>query len=208
MMKTKIFFSMVILLAWPTLLPAQITREQADAIVSEYLQNEATRPSFLYVNNNTPSQEDIVLTTNKGEIIKAKYACRVYFLDEYFDVNGPFQRRYLLVNENNGNLLEIITNNDFGPDDLASWKIVSMPSGLADRKYDTGKSLYPNPVDDWLTLPCTGDRIRVEIRDLKGACLFSGLLSDKDVCRLNVSFLSAGIYMVNVSGETYKIIKN
>jgi len=207
-MKIKILFSMLILLAWSALSSAQITREQGDAIVSEYLRNEATRPYFLYFNNNTPSQEDIVLTTDKGEIIKAKYACRVYFFDEYFDVNGPFQRRYLLVNENTGNLLEIIINNDFGPSDLASWAIVSMPSGLAERKKDAGKSLYPNPVDDWLTLPCTGDRIRVEIRDLKGACLFSGLLSDKDACRLNVSFLNAGIYIVNVSGETYKIIKN
>jgi len=187
---------------------AQVKREQADAIVSEYLQNEVTRPYFLYVNNNTPSQGDIVLTTDKGEIIKAKYACRVYFLDEYFDVNGPSQRRYLLVNENIGNLLEIITTNDSGPGDLASWEVVSMPSGLAERKDDIGKSLYPNPVDDWLALPCTGDRILVEIRDLKGACLFSGLLSDKDPCRLNVSFLNAGIYLVSVSGETYKIIKN
>jgi len=177
-MKTKGLFPIFVLLAFPVSLFSQITREQADAIALEYIQKEVINPCLLYVNNNTPDQEGITLTTHNGETIKAKYTCRGYYLNENLDVKGPFQRRYLLVNENTGNLLEIITTNDFGPGDLVSWEVVSMPSGLADRKKDTDKFL------------------------------FSGLLSDKDACRLNVSFLNAGIYMVNVSGETYKIIKN
>ena len=70
------------------------------------------------------------------------------------------------------------------------------------------KLLYPNPVGELLTIPCNGEFTDVEIYDLKGNCLFSGLLSDKDACQLNVSFLNAGIYMVNISGKTYKMIKN
>ena len=85
---------------------------------------------------------------------------------------------------------------------------MEVPSGLDDLKEDTYKFLYPNPVDDWLTLPCKGENTRVEIYDLKGTRLFSGSLSGNDACQLNVSFLSAGIYMVNVDGKTYKIIKN
>ena len=82
--------------------------------------------------------------------------------------------------------------------------MLSNVTGFTEQKYNN-KQLYPNPVDDWLTLPCTGESTRVEIYDLKGTRLFSGLLSEK--CELNVSFLNAGVYMVNVSGETYKLIK-
>jgi len=69
------------------------------------------------------------------------------------------------------------------------------------------KLLYPNPVGDWLTIPCNGENTRVEIYDLKGTRLLNKTLSGKDVCQLNVSFLSAGVYMVNVGGKMYKIIK-
>ena len=68
--------------------------------------------------------------------------------------------------------------------------------------------LCPNLVDDWLTLPCNGESVRVEIYDLRGARLFSGTLSNKDACQLNVSFLNTGLYIVRVDGETYKIVKN
>ena len=206
----KIIISMSILFFGVTSLFAQkITHEQADAIVLNYLQNEITRPYYLSVNVNTPNEEDFVITTHNGESIKVKYACRVYFFDEYSDVNGPAQRRYFLVKENNGDLLEIITEKDFGPSgDTFAWMVLKTPTGLVDQKDNKDQSLYPNPVDDWLTIPCTGENTRVEIYDLKGTRLFSGLLSDKDDYRMNVSFLSAGMYLVTISGKTQKIIKN
>ena len=50
-----------------------------------------------------------------------------------------------------------------------------------------------------------------EYQAKRGTSLFSGLVLDDAGCRLNVSFLSAGVYMVSVFGETrnvFKIIKN
>ena len=205
----RIFIAMSFLVAWMTLLSAQVTREQADAIVLNYLQNEATRPYFLYLNVNTPREENFFITTHGGESIKVKYACRVYFFDEYSDVNGPAQRRYFLVKEDNGDLLEIITEKDFGPSgDISAWVVLKTPTGLVEPKDDNIKPLYPNPVDDWLTVSCDGENTRVEIYDLKGTRLFSKELSDKDDCRLNVAFLNAGVYLVAVSGKTHKMIKN
>ena len=69
------------------------------------------------------------------------------------------------------------------------------------------QQLYPNPVDEWLTIPCSGVSAYVEIYDLKGNSLFSGRVFPDKACQLNVSFLNAGIYIVNVSGKTYKMIK-
>ena len=207
-MKTnpKTLFLLLILLVWATSSSAQIMRAQADAIVLNYIQTgNVTQPYHLYVNDNAPNETGISITMSTGETVKAKYACMVYYLNE----SESAKSRYLFVKEDNGSLLEIIANNDLGPGDLASsWTALNLSSEFAVEDANNNKSLYPNPVDDWLTLPCTGDNSRVEIYDLKGTCLLSGTLSDKDACRLDVSFLSAGIYLVKVGGETYKVIKN
>ena len=208
----KMIISMLVLIAWTTSLRAQITREQADAIVLEHIQNEVTQPHLLYVNVNSPNAEGITIETRMREKVNVKHACLVYFLDENPDVSGPSQRRYLFVKKDNGNLLEIKTRNDYLPNDIDSWKVVEISTGLNEKEGNNLKPPYPNPVDDWLTLPSSGDRTRVEIYDLKGTRLFSGLFSGKNAYQLNVSFLNAGVYIVNVSGETgtanYKIIKN
>ena len=197
----RIFILMPVLIAWTTSLPAEnITREQADAIVQEYVQSEVTQPYFLYANVNKPNGDGISVTTSNGETFSAKYACRTYCLNE----NVLSQRRYLFVKEEGGSLLEVIASNDLSK--LGdSWKEVE----TADLTGSKGslKQLYPNPVSDLLTLPCNGESARVEIYDLKGTRLFSGMLLGEDACQLNVSFLNAGVYMVNVAGETYKIIK-
>jgi len=193
----KIFIPMLALTVWATSLSA-ITREEADVIVQNYVQSEAA--GKLHANLNAPNGEGIAITTSNGETFKAKYACWTYCLDE----NESSLRRYLFVKEEGGSLLEVIASNDQSELDN-SW--VAIPTGLIDTKGNI-KSLYPNPVGDLLTLPCNGANARVEIYDLKGTRLFAGWLSGEEPCQLNVSFLSAGVYMVNVSGETYKIIKN
>jgi len=207
----KILITMLVLIAWTASVFAQITREQADAIVLEYLKSELTQHSCLYVNVNTPNEEGIVITTYREEIVKVKYACWIYCAYEAYPSPAMdlvfTQYRYLFVKEDTGNLLEVITNNDFNiSGNLNSWEIVKAPVGFTNPK-ENNKSLYPNPVNDWLTLPCDEENTRVEIYDLKGSRLFSGTLSDKDACRLDVSFLKTGTYVVNVSGKTYRIIK-
>lgn len=191
---------MSFLFSWTISLSAQITRNQADAIVLDYLKNEGIpQQVLLYVNADAPSAEG-VLTTSNEEVIKAKYACWIYFLDE-----NESQSRYLFVKADSGNLLEVIASNDSGPNDLFSWKAVDTTNGLTQVK-DNSIPLFPNPVGDILTLPCNGEPLNVEICDLSGTRLFSGSLSAKD-CKLDVSFLKTGVYLVNVSGKTYKIIK-
>ena len=198
-MKKGIIVTLV--LAWAaSLFAGNITREQADAIVQSYVQSETGQAGMLYANVNEPNEVGITITTSNEEALRAKYACWAYCLDE----NEQSKRRYLFVKEEGGALLEVIANNDIS-DLRASW--AAMPTGLAGSKGSV-KLLYPNPVDDLLTIPCNGVNVRIEIYDLKGTCLFAGLLSGEENCKLNVSFLNAGVYMVSVAGETYKIIKN
>jgi hypothetical protein len=200
----KILILVLAFVALATSLSAQITWEQADNIVKEYLQNEMITYNLLYVYVNAPSEEGIEITTSNEETFKAKYACWAYYLDE----SEFSQRRYFFVKEDNGSLLEVIAKNDLGIDNT-QWEEVGT-TGLVDGKINNLKPLYPNPVDDLLTIPCSGNHIRVEIYDLKGSHLFSKSLSDKETYQLDVSFLKAGMYLLSVYGETkvvYKIIK-
>ncbi|MFK7783554.1 MAG: T9SS type A sorting domain-containing protein [Crocinitomicaceae bacterium] len=69
-------------------------------------------------------------------------------------------------------------------------------------------SVYPNPVSDVLVirseLPQNADGF---ITDLSGKVVLSFKLSASQT-PLNVSHLKSGIYLLNVNGETHRIIKN
>jgi len=107
---------------------AQITREQADAIVFEHIQNEAIPHYFLYVNVTMPSAGGITLITHNEEIVEVMYACWVYYLNEHPEVFEPTQHRYLFVKEEGGNLLEVITYSDLGPANLSTQWLIVNPS--------------------------------------------------------------------------------
>jgi len=198
---------MLVLIAWTTSLSAQITREQADAIVWEHIQNEITPPYLLYVNLNTPSEEGMVITTFNDEVVKVKYTCWAYYLNESPEVSEPSQHRYLFVKENNGNLLEIITTNDFGPD-LTGWEPVL---GLGDMKKE-GIRIYPNPTTGELRI--TSYELRegkIEIFDVYGRTV-GAYPCGRPEATINIAHLPAGIYFVKVKNEnseiTQKVIKH
>jgi len=121
----KFFTLMFVLIAWATSLTAQITREQADEIVLEYIQNEITVPYLLYIHQNSPVTDGIIITTETEEIVNIKYNSWFYYLTDFPEIN-TFRHRYLLVKETNGNLLEIIPQNDIDPNELHSnWECIN-----------------------------------------------------------------------------------
>ena len=124
-MKTLRTLSALVLLLVANNIFAQTSQEQADAIVFQYIQNEVNTPYLLYAYSHPPSEDGLVIVTSNEEIIKIKYACWTYYLNEFPDINEPCQHRYLFVKEDNGNLLEIITTNDLVPD-LTEWAIVPL----------------------------------------------------------------------------------
>jgi len=190
---------------------AQITREQADTIVLEHIQNEVISPYFLYVNVNLPSEDGIALTTHNEESMKIKYACWAYYLNEHPEMSEPARHRYLFVKENDGNLLEVITYNDLVPADLTQWELVPL------KVIDLEKSdirIYPNPTTGELTITNYELRITgVEVFDVYGRKLSSHhLITSSPHHLINISHLQSGIYFIKITTETgiitKKVIKN
>jgi len=222
-----------ILLLFATSLSAQITREQADAVVLEHIQKEVVLPYLLYVNVNLPNDEGIALTTYNEENMKVKYACWAYYLNENPEVSEPARHRYLFVKENDGNLLEVITYNDLGPADLTQWELMSLGVNEGER---SDIRIYPNPtMGEFKVQGFKSSRVQnVEIFDMMGRKIplrhserseesrtkriVAGLGSEKewqpqaDGVVLNISHLSNGIYLIKIATETgiitKKVIKN
>jgi len=133
----------MITVAWTTVLPAQqITREQADEIVKNHLQSEGVESNHLYINVNAPDVAGIAVTTSNDEVFRAKYACWAYYLNE----NEQSQSRYLFVKEDDGNLLEVIAENDAGQSDLTEWKTLDVSVVEIDN-YPSLPQIYPNPTN-------------------------------------------------------------
>ena len=100
-------------------LSAQITQEQADEIVLEHL-SQVSVPYSLFAKEDV--QKNMIITTSAGEILELDYSCWVYNVRSGYTAFG----NYLIVNESNGNLLEIKPKSESVPDDLEKWRIVDI----------------------------------------------------------------------------------
>ena len=191
---------MLVLFVLTTSLSAQISREKADEIVFEHLQKEVTTPYLLYVYSHAPSEDEIVITTYNEENIKVKYACWAYYLNENPELSEPRQHRYLLVKENDGNLLEIITANDFGVENLTGWSLLSISEVNALKI-----KIYPNPTSGELRV--MSDELRVtsvEVFDIYGR---KQKAESRKQNEINISNLAAGLYFVRITTEMGEVIR-
>ena len=205
------------LVEWTTLLPAQITRKQADAIVKAHLQNEMVECKLLYVNVNDPDVTGTAVMTSNEEVVKAKYACWAYYLNE----SERSQCRYLFVKEDNGNLLEVIASNDLGQSDLTQWETLDNVGIVETDDYPSLPQIYPNPTTGQLTISLPNsleggayEAESVEIYDVLGKrkCFSAPSLLERagGEVIIDLSHFPTGIYYLSLYGEKrviYKVVK-
>ncbi len=99
---------------------APITQERADEIVLERM-NQDVFPYGLSAKENV--QTKMVITTSAGGELELDYRCWVYYAISYHGMIDT--GRYLIVNESNGNLLEVKAHgSNARPRDLAEWRVV------------------------------------------------------------------------------------
>jgi hypothetical protein len=186
-------------------LPAQITQEQADVIVTEYVKSNIAEPYLLYAHLETPSAEGLAIATFQEEIVNVKYACWAYYLDENPELSEPSQHRYLFVKEDDGNLLEIITANDLGPEELSQWKLVE-PVGIDDVE-NVVLIVYPNPTENQLRII----NYELGIEKIKLFDIFGRQVYETTETIFDISHLPTGVYFVQIKTETgiitQKVIK-
>jgi len=143
----KILLSLIVPLVFITTLSAQISREQADQIVQQRLDN-ATKPYCAYVQEEV--QTEFKITTTTGEVLELGHPCWIYYVSYIGETNG----KYLIVKESNGNVLEVKAKNDDGPNDLTKWKPISFLIGTKWRltgivDVETNVLTELEPKDDW-----------------------------------------------------------
>ena len=104
-------------------LPAKITQTKADEIVLERISQE-TQPYIVFAKEGI--QTNMSVTTLAGEELELDYPCWVYYTQYPLicDAIHCYHARYMIVNINNGNLLEINKKMDLWPSDLAEWRVV------------------------------------------------------------------------------------
>jgi hypothetical protein len=174
-------------------LSAQITREQADNIVYEHIQNKMAHACYLYINENVKDESFFTITTEQAEVFTIHYPCWIYCVNEWLNEDKPYPSfLYFFVSKNCGKLLEVKTKNDSGPDDLTEWQI------LTSVKIE---NTSPDNIHS------------IKIYDLTGKQVFyASFPLNKNVYESGISFLLKGTYifsLLNKDGKitNYKIIK-
>ena len=115
----KIFLTFVLPFAFYGTLQAQISQDASDSIVLARMSLEM-RQHTVYA-----KMDSAAISTKAGELLEMYYPCQVYYI-KYADQADtvPDARRYLVVTESSGNVLEVRTKNDVAPPDLAVWRKV------------------------------------------------------------------------------------
>jgi len=119
----KVLLLIVASFAFLSAFSETITQEKADEIVLNHMKQE-TLYYTLYAKAGV--QTKMTVTTSKGEELELDYPCWVYYAmyPLICDALTCNISRYLIVNESNGNLLEVNKKMDIGPSDLAAWRKV------------------------------------------------------------------------------------
>jgi hypothetical protein len=127
----KILLLMTVLFAFFFVLSAQITQEKADEIVLEYIFNQGGITRLVYAKEGV--QQGMTIATSFGEVLELDYNCWVYYVSI-----SAYSCLYLIVNESNGNLLEvkINSNHDYDPD-VHDWRpvVIEIPA-LVNTKWN------------------------------------------------------------------------
>ena len=116
-------------------LSAQVTKEEATEIVTERLSTE-TRPFTLFAKEDLQA-EGYTIETSNTEILELDYPVWIY----YVSYTSETKSKYLIVKEENGNLLEINIKNSDDLGDLTSWEKI-----LINLPYE---HYYTNPLVCW-----------------------------------------------------------
>ena len=116
----KIFLLIAAPFAFFSAISAQISQEAAGGIVLERL-NQETLPYIVCAKEGL--QTDMTISTMNGEEFKLDYPCWVYYVS-YPSVNCC-RGHYLIINESNGNLLEVNAKSNAAPKDLAEWRVIN-----------------------------------------------------------------------------------
>ena len=123
--------SFAVLTAFSAIPPAlPITQKSADGIVSVRMYQEPQLLYTVYAKEGVQEAGTIITTAN-AETLELDYRCWVYYVS-YTDETNESAGRYLIVNDSNGNLIEINAKEDAGPDDLETWKIIRAPLSACD----------------------------------------------------------------------------
>jgi len=134
----KILLSLIAPLAFIATLSAQISQQEADEIVLQRLEGE-TKAYCIYAKEEVQTGVEITIST--GETLELDYLTWVYYVSYIGETNG----KYLVVKESNGNLLEVNTKNDKGPNDLENWRVVIVdgddyPIDIPFEEYSLGEN--------------------------------------------------------------------
>jgi len=198
---------------------AQISREQADEIIFQYIIDEEMRVDvlLLYTTDILPNEDGIstIITYLSGiyETFSIEYPCWVYHIFEWMDLNCCHPHRYLFVNKITGNVLEVKTKGSPYYPSPESWQLIySALNVLPDINGKSGILYFSNPVVDFLEINCNKDFEYMEIFDLQGMQVFQEtLLKYESFQNFDVSYLHKGFYTVNVynlnSKVSFKILK-
>lgn len=118
----KKFYLLFITLSFFLSLKAQITQQEATALVQEYIKKEnIAKNHWLYVNQSISRNSNIKIIV--GEFKSPDFDSWFYFIDEMPFANWSHKSRFVYVDTRNGKIS--VQNTNYPPTNLKEWKMLT-----------------------------------------------------------------------------------
>jgi len=138
-----------------------------------------------------PNRQTYTYDENNNAIIGI---CQILENGIWVDVNDILKMHYNNMQASNGYV---------GLNKITATYIKTGKLSIQENKFDNTVKLYPNPVTGTLHIETNTDMIpEVKIYSMQGALLIHA----KDHC-IDFSSFASGIYIANINGQSYKIVK-
>ena len=211
-MKKVVLF--IISISFSSISFAQVTREQANEIIFQYIIDEEMRTDVLLLStiDILPNTEGVsTITTHISghyETFSIEYPCWVYHIYEWMDANCCRPHRYLFVNKVTGNVLEVKTKGSLHEPGHENWQVIySAVSGLSDIDSGLEVSYFPNPVTDFLEITCKKNFEYITIFNLQGEQVWQKTFKKQEsIQKIDISSLIKGFYIVTISDMTKNLL--
>jgi len=151
--------------------------------------------------NLTIVEMDTAIITNDNILTSAASNAHYQWIDcdvNFKPMDGQTNRSFEVTRS--GNYAVIISQNNC----IDTSKCISVHvTGIKGNKNENGISIYPNPVNDELTIDLNPDMedVMIEITNVNGEVVLRNQYSNNKTLKLDVSVLSPGVFVVKIVGE-------
>ena len=199
-MKTNFIILMTLLLQFPSMLLARVSKAEADVMIEKYVTELGIQDVCELYSHPDSLSEHLTIQMRDNYTLETTNVFP-YWINDNVMVN-KISCRFVFVDKESGRMDVFLCMTS--PTDLENWTCMMRPSSQSKLLSDKQTIICSNPVNDVLYFSKGVPACEVEIIDPSGKIVHTKTLEEGEL-QMDVSGIPAGTYFVCLHGDTWQV---